>query len=96
MSKARRKYSAEFKTRIVIEMLKETQTLSEISSKHGIHPAQLTRWRRIFLEKAPEIFSESSDPNEKGKNNLEDDLYKKIGQLQIELDWLKKKLGISQ
>jgi transposase len=96
MIKSRRKHSAEFKTKVVLEMLGGTQTLSEIASKHGIHPTQLTNWKKTFLEKASEIFSDSNSINNKAKvqESLEGDLYKKIGQLQIELDWLKKKPGL--
>lgn len=97
MSKTRRKHSAEFKTKVVLDMLKGTQTLSEISGKYEVHPTQLTKWRRTFLEKAAEIFSECHSGSGKAKTSekLEGELYKKIGQLQIELDWLKKKSGIS-
>lgn len=95
MSKTRRKHSAEFKTKVVLDMLKGTQTLSEIAGKYGVHPTQLTKWRRTFLEKAAEIFSEPGSGKAKTSEKLEGELYKKIGQLQIELDWLKKKSGIS-
>lgn len=97
MSKSRRQHSAEFKTKVVLEMLGCTQTLSELSSKYGVHSSQLTKWKQTFLEKASEIFSDGNSINNKAKSkeNLEGELYKKIGQLQIELDWLKKKPGIS-
>ncbi len=97
MNKNRRQHSAEFKTKVVLEILGCTQTLSELSSKYGVHPSQLTKWKQTFLEKANEIFSDGNRINNKLKTqeNLEGELYKKIGQLQIELDWLKKKPGIS-
>ncbi len=90
MSKKRQTYSSEFKARVVLEVLKETETLSEIAGKYGVHPTQIAKWKRTFLDKAPQIFSEPgrSKAQERAKN--EDELYKKIGQLQIELDWLKK------
>jgi transposase-like protein len=97
MVKSRRRHSAEFKTKVVLQMLEGTKTLSEISSENGIHPTQLTQWRRTFLERVPEIFS-LSDQNarkEKDWKVREDEFYKKIGQLQVELDWLKKKLNLS-
>ncbi len=94
MSKTRRKHSPEFKAKVVLDMLKGVETLSEISSKYGVHPTQLTKWRRSFLEKAPEIFSEKSIKREKASEQANDELYKKIGQLQVELDWLKKKSSV--
>ena len=78
MNKTRRKHSATFKTKVVLDMLKETQTLAQLSGKYGVHASQLTKWKKEFLEKA----------SDKLEN---DELYKKIGQLQMELDWLKKK-----
>ena len=78
-------------------MLEGNKTLAEISSEYGIHPTQLTQWRRTFLERAPEIFSplDKNSRKEKEWRSREDELYKKIGQLQVELDWLKKKLNLS-
>ncbi len=95
MNKMRRKHSAEFKAKVVLEMLQGTQTLSEIAGKYGIHPTQLTKWRRTFLDRASEIFSEPNSGKEKAVEKLEAELYKKIGKQQIELDWLKKKSDFS-
>lgn len=97
MVKSRRRHNAEFKTKVVVQMLEGNKTISEISSENGIHPTQLTQWRRTFLERAPEIFSNSDKSSRKEKDckAREDELYKKIGQLQVELDWLKKKSSLS-
>jgi transposase len=95
MKKTRRKHSGEFKTKVVLEMLKEVETLSEISSKYGVQPTQVTKWKRSFLERAPELFSENGRRSEKEQEEVQAELYKKIGQLQVEIDFLKKKSGIS-
>ena len=95
MSKRRQKYSAEFKAKVVLEVLKENETLSEIAGRHGIHPVQIANWKRTLLERSPEIFSQPGKDEAKQRASQEDDLYKKIGRLQVELDWLKKKSGIS-
>lgn len=95
MSKRRRKYSAEFKAKVVLEVLKEQETLSEIAGRYGIHPTQIAKWKRTLLERSAELFSEPGNDEAKKRASQEDDLYKKIGQLQVELDWLKKKSGIS-
>ena len=63
MNKTRRKHSATFKTKVVLDMLKETQTLAQLSGKYGVHASQLTKWKREFLEKASGIFSDSSRGN---------------------------------
>jgi transposase-like protein len=94
MSKTRRKHSAEFKVKVVLDMLKGIETLAEISSKYGVHPTQITKWRRTFLEKAPAVFGEKSSRQDHRRDEVETELYKKIGQLQVELDFLKKKSGI--
>ena len=93
MSKTRRKHRPEFKVQVVLDILKGVETLSEISSKYGVHPTQLTKWRRTFLEKAPEIFSSKGGhgDRDRDRDEVEAELYKKIGQLQVELDFLKKK-----
>ena len=94
MSKTRRKHSAEFKVKVVLDMLKGVETLSEISSKYGVHPTQITKWRRTFLEKAPELFGDKGSSTDGGRDEVESELYKKIGQLQVELDFLKKKSSL--
>jgi transposase-like protein len=95
MSKRRQKYSPEFKAKVVLEVLKENETLSEIAGRYGVHPTQIAKWRRALVDRAPEIFSEPGRGKAQERVQNEDELYKKIGQLQIELDWLKKKSGIS-
>ena len=95
MSKRRQKYSAEFKAKVVLEVLKEQETLSEIAGRYGIHPTQIAKWKRTFLDRSPELFSQAGKDEAKQRASQEDDLYKKIGRLQVELDWLKKKSGIS-
>jgi len=94
MKQKRRKHSAAFKAKVVLEMLKGAETVSELASKYEVHPTMLTKWRREFLDKAPEIFSEKLSKREKVHEHENEELYKKIGQLQVELDWLKKKSNI--
>ena len=73
MSKRRQKYSAEFKTKVVLEVLKEQETLSEIAGRYGIHPTQIAKWKRTFLEKSPEIFSEPGNDEAKKRASQEDE-----------------------
>lgn len=91
MTKTRRKHDADFKVKVVLELIKNGSTLSEISGKYGVHATQLTKWRRIFLDKAAGLFSDKSDQKKRDQDAVESELYKKIGQLQVELDFLKKK-----
>ena len=92
--KSRRKFSADFKAKIVIEALKERNTIEQIAKKHELHPNQITTWKREFLEKAAIIFASEEDysTDKKQQEDLLDKLYSQIGQQKVEIDWLKKKL----
>ena len=90
MKAKRQKYSGTFKAKVAIEALQERETLSELSKKFGIHPNQITRWKKEFLERAPQLF-EKTNPSDKEEKDL-DKLYAKIGQLEMEREYLKKNL----
>ena len=90
---ARKKHSNELKARIALDAIKGQKTISELSSEYGIHSNQISRWKKQLLDAASDIFTPGKD-NEAEKKEVEQDrLYKKVGQLQIEVDWLKKKTG---
>lgn len=91
----KRTFTAEFKSKIVIELLKGEKELSQLASEHEIAPNQLRNWKSEFLENAANAFDNKKD--EKLKESLKtsevekDELYKKVGQLTTQVDWLKKK-----
>jgi len=93
MKKQRRKFTKEFKLKVILEALKERSTMKELCQKHELYPAQITKWKQDFLDKAlstmdaKEVKKVESD-SEKEKQKL----YAKIGQMQMELEFLKKKL----
>jgi len=93
MSKERRKFSAEFKAKVALEALKGHRTVAELASEFGVHPNQISQWKKQLLETIPEAFSRRRERDKKARRELTDRLYRQIGQLQVELDWLKKKLG---
>ena len=99
MSK-RNQYTAEQKTSIVLEVLREEQTVSEIAAKYGVHPNMLSRWKQEFLERVPEVFKRGMSDAEKELREEKErvaQLERKVGQLTYEVDFLKKKsqeLGI--
>ena len=90
--------SAEFKKRIAVEALKENKTVREIASEYEVHPSQVCKWKNDLTEKAISLFEDTSRRKNSEKDFLkkEADLLEKIGRLTVELDWLKKKSGISQ
>jgi len=89
MSK-RRSFSEEFKAKIALEAVKELKTVNEIASEHGLHPNQVTKWKKQLIDNASSSFKDGRQ-KKKENNHSEDHLYQQIGQLKVELDWLKKK-----
>lgn len=94
MTNERRRYSADFKSKIALEAVKGAKTVNELASLHGLHPTQITLWKKQLLAEAPAIFSDKRARGDREKEGLEERLYQQIGQLKVELDWLKKKSGL--
>jgi transposase len=90
MKAKRQKHSGAFKAKVAIEALQERETLAELSKKYGIHPNQIARWKKEFLERAPQLF-EKSQPVDDHEKEMEK-MFAKIGQLEMERDYLKKNL----
>jgi transposase len=93
MQKKRTRHSQEFKAKVALEALKEQKTINEIASQYQIHPNQVTRWKNELIEGAGKVFEDKRTKKQDDKPG-EDKLYQQIGQLQVELDWLKKKSGL--
>ena len=94
MSQKRRKFTAEFKAKLAIEAIRERQTLAELAAEHQVHPTQITQWKKQLMETLPEVFGKRRELNAQEHQELIDRLYQQIGQLKVELDWVKKKSGI--
>ena len=93
----RRRFSAEFKARVVRAAMREDKTLAELAGEFDIHPNQITEWKRQVLEAMPEVFGRRKAADAKATEDHESRLYEQIGKLQVELEWMKKKarqLGI--
>ena len=90
-------YSAEFKKKIVLEVLREENTISEIASRHKLHPNCISTWKVQFLKSCEQVFKNSSAEErlkdfKKDCEKKEEELLKQIGSLTVELNWAKKKL----
>ena len=85
--------SATFKKKVAIEALKELETINEIARKYGVHPIQVSRWKKELLDNAEKVFEKGNKNNDVYKEK-EAKLHEQIGKLSVENDWLKKKLGI--
>lgn len=91
MSKKRRQHNPEFKARVGLEALKGIEPIHAIAAKYQVHPVQVTQWKKELLERLPEVFARKAPPSVAEAEEREARLYQKIGQLEVELDWLKKK-----
>ena len=91
MGKIRKNYSASFKAKVALEAVKKEKTISQLSSEYGVHSNQINQWRKRLLEELPDIVSKKRQKKEKDTEELQAELYQQIGQLKVELDWLKKK-----
>lgn len=92
----RHSFSGEQKAKVALEAIRGTKTLNELAQEHGVHPTQIRQWKSQLLEQAASIFEAKRGPKPVDAQSDPDRLYAKIGQLNMELDWLKKKSGISQ
>jgi transposase-like protein len=91
----RKKHSAEFKAKIALEALKSLRTINEIASEAQVHPTQVNQWKKQLQEEIPTLFASNKGQKQKNQEDLTAILYQQIGQLKVELDWLKKKSGIT-
>ena len=91
MGSMRRRYDSAFKAKVALEAIKGERTIAEIASECGVHPNQIVKWKKQLLEEASEIFTGSRKQTKRKTEDLESELYKQIGKLKVELDWLKKK-----
>lgn len=87
----RRQHSAELKTRVVLKALSGEKTTSEIAKQFSVHPLMITKWKKHVVDLMPELFSRKADTERQRWQEREAELFRQIGQLQYELEWLKKK-----
>lgn len=90
----RKKYPPAFKAKVVLAAIKGDKTLSQLSSEFGVQSIQISKWKRQAIEQMEEAFVGKRKKHDTEKDKLIEELFTKIGQLQHEVDWLKKKLGL--
>ena len=87
----RKQYTSQFKAQVAIEAIKNQQTVAQIASEYGVHPTQVNQWKKQVLEQLPQLFTNGRSKAEADTDQLVAELYRQIGQLKVELDWLEKK-----
>ena len=94
MGNIKRSHPASLKAKVALDLIRETDTLAVIASKYAIHPTQARQWKMQTLNNIEVLFSDKPSTALKEKDELISELYRQIGQLKVELDWLKKKLSV--
>ena len=92
MSKSRRRFSASLKAKVALEALQERETIETLSKKYEVHPNQILSWKKELRENSDMVFASDGRSKVDQSAKLIDELYKQIGQLKVDNDWLKKKL----
>jgi transposase len=90
--KKKKKYDSKFKAKVALEAIKEGKTIAEIASDYGVHPNLVGQWKKHMLESLPEIFEKREEKKDRETDKERDELYRQIGIMKIENEWLKKKL----
>jgi transposase len=90
--RSRRKFTADFKAKVVLEALKERSTIEELARKYELHPTQINTWKREAVANMAAVFSAEKAEGAVESEQQTEKLYAQIGQLKVENDWLKKKL----
>ena len=92
----RRKHNGQFKARVAIEAIAGHKTVNQIAAEYGIHPSQVNQWKKQALERLPAVLSDGRAGTDSRHEETEARLYQQIGQLTMEVGYLKKKLGFCQ
>jgi transposase len=93
MGSIRKNYPASFKVKVALAALKGDKTLAQLASEFGVHTNQIQQWKKRLLSEAASLFSTRRSKQERDAEELQSELYRQIGQLKVELDWLKKRVG---
>jgi len=92
MSKKRKQHSAQFKAKVALAALQNEETTAQLATRFGVHPTMISAWKRQLVDSAAELFDKNQKPHKQLESQL-DELYRQIGRLKVENDFLARKLG---
>lgn len=90
----RKVFAPKLKARVGLEAVKGEKTMAELASIYGVHPTQIKQWKAIVEAGVPDLFSDKRKRHDKTQEELQESLYQEIGKQKIEIEWLKKKIGL--
>ncbi len=91
MTTNRRQHSGALKAKVALAAIRGDKTVNELASDYGVHPVQISQWKKVLQEEAPRLLSSRRGRQHKDEDELKAALFHQIGQLKVELDWVKKK-----
>lgn len=94
MENLRRKHTPSFKAKVALEAIKEQKTSAELASQYQVHPGQIRNWKATAAKGLIDLFSDKKKSRDQDQEELIQELYRQIGQLKVDFDWLKKKSGL--
>ena len=94
-AKKRKVHGADYKAKVGLEAIRGVKTINQIAQEFGVHPVQVGQWKKEIQEQASKLFEGKRGPKAMNEHSEPERLYSEIGKLKMELDWLKKKSGMS-
>jgi transposase len=91
MRRDRRNFSAAFKAKVAVEALREQKSMAQLATEYELHPNQISMWKKQLLDNSTALFESSATAKQDDSEKMKDELFKQIGQLRVENEWLKKK-----
>jgi transposase len=94
MTTTRKQYTPKFKAKVALEAIRGERTLNQLASQYHVHPVQIGQWRKAAIEQMAELFIDGRKRKPRDGGVEKEALFEEIGRLKMELDWLKKKVGL--
>jgi transposase-like protein len=96
MARRRANWNKATKFKVALEAYKGEHSVTEIAEEYGVHPTQVHRWKKELMEHGPDVFASKRENDDQAVEAERDELYRKVGHQQVQIDFLKKKLGVDQ